>query len=60
MNNPICEQCKKELAIDVHHKIPISTGNSILAYKQLGFDENNLMAVCKSCHKLIHNKNLVC
>ena len=56
MNNPICERCNKALAIDVHHKIEISSGINEEEYKHIGFDTNNLMALCKDCHKEIHNK----
>jgi len=54
--NPICEQCKKALAIDVHHIMPISTGRNESEIKRLGFDVNNLKACCKACHKEIHYK----
>lgn len=55
--HPVCERCDKCLAIDVHHKTEISTGKNESEYKQLGFDANNLMALCRQCHKEIHNKN---
>lgn len=54
-NNPVCEKCKDRLAIDVHHIIYLSIAGNITELKRLGFDENNLMAVCKDCHKEIHN-----
>lgn len=60
MNNPVCEKCNNALAIDVHHKIEISTGRNEAEYKQIGFDSNNLMALCKNCHKAIHNKQVIC
>jgi len=51
-----CETClasgKYTLAQEVHHKIPISEGSSIADKQFLGFDWNNLKAVCKPCHKL--------
>lgn len=55
--HPVCEICDAALAVDVHHKKEISKGTNRTEYKQIGFDENNLMAVCKDCHKSIHNKN---
>jgi len=56
MVHPICEQCKNTLAIDVHHKTELSTATNELEMKRLGFNESNLMALCKDCHKTIHNK----
>ena len=58
MEHPICEQCNKQLAIDVHHKVEISTGRTEQEMKQIGFNQNNLMALCKDCHKTIHNNIL--
>jgi 5-methylcytosine-specific restriction enzyme A len=59
-NNPLCEPCLErdiiKSAIDVHHKIPISTGTNMIERQTLGFDPNNLMSVCKDCHKKIHNE----
>lgn len=55
--HPICECCDNALAIDVHHIKEISKGSSIEEYKLIGYDENNLMALCKECHKAKHNKN---
>jgi 5-methylcytosine-specific restriction protein A len=58
-NDPLCEMCKSKgkltLAIDVHHIIPISSTNDIQQKKALGFDYNNLMSLCKDCHKEIHS-----
>jgi 5-methylcytosine-specific restriction endonuclease McrA len=55
--NPLCEICKKlekiTLAQEVHHKIPISTGKTKEEKQQLGFDINNLQALCTECHKNI-------
>jgi 5-methylcytosine-specific restriction protein A len=59
--NPLCERCKKmeklSLAIDVHHIIPISTGKTREAKQRLGYDINNLMALCEECHKYIHRND---
>ncbi len=57
MQHPVCELCEKALAIDVHHKTEISTGKTDVEIKLLGFNANNLMALCKECHKKIHNNN---
>jgi 5-methylcytosine-specific restriction protein A len=56
--HPLCEKCEKEnkltLAIDVHHKIYLSTGRTKEEKQRIGYDINNLEAVCKDCHKHIH------
>lgn len=58
-NNPLCEMClEKEIiksAIDVHHKNPISSTDSVNEKKRLGFDYKNLKSLCKDCHKEVHN-----
>jgi len=47
--HPLCEQCQSEgrlmLAQEVHHIRPLADGGT--------HDENNLMALCKSCHSRI-------
>ena len=47
--HPLCEQCKANgrytAATEVHHVIPLANGGT--------HDENNLMALCKSCHSRI-------
>ena len=47
--HPLCEECKKQgkltPAQEVHHILPISRGGT--------HAENNLMALCKSCHSEI-------
>ncbi|WP_100065001.1 HNH endonuclease [Miniphocaeibacter massiliensis] len=48
-SHTLCEQCKKEERIktaeEVHHIVPLSKGGT--------HDEENLMALCKSCHSRI-------
>lgn len=60
MEHPLCEICLNngitKFAVDVHHK------DSFLNYRGLSrldkaFDYNNLQALCKECHQLIHNKH---
>lgn len=50
--HPLCEECLKEKkatpAEQVHHILPLSEGGSNR--------EDNLMALCKSCHSKIHAK----
>ena len=47
--HPLCEQCMKEGRItpaeEVHHVLPLSHGGT--------HSEDNLMALCKSCHSRI-------
>ena len=49
----LCEECEKEnhitIATIVHHKNPIENGGE-------KYDVKNLMSVCGSCHKKIHDK----
>lgn len=58
-NNPLCEMClEREIiksAIDVHHKTPISSTDSVNEKKRLGFDYSNLKSLCEDCHKEVHN-----
>jgi 5-methylcytosine-specific restriction protein A len=48
-NHPLCEQSRSydrlTPAMEVHHIIPLSEGGT--------HNENNLMALCKSCHSRI-------
>ena len=48
-NHPVCELCERKNILtpaeEVHHVIPLSKGGSN--------DEENLMALCKSCHSRI-------
>ena len=57
-NNPLCERCylkgKIASAIDVHHIVHINEGKNIIEKRTLGFDYENLMSVCKQCHKELH------
>lgn len=56
VKHPICEICQKEIAVEVHHKQKLSTAKSIDEMKALGFNSNNLMALCADCHKDIHRR----
>lgn len=50
--HPLCEECKRSgkltVSEEVHHILPLSEGGSNR--------EDNLMALCKSCHSKIHAK----
>lgn len=60
LQHPLCEMCLKEgkikEAVEVHHVTPISTATTDLDMKDLGFNPNNLMALCTECHHKLHNK----
>ncbi len=58
--NYLCAVCLKNdittPATEVHHITPVETGTNLLHMKQLCYDHNNLLAVCKECHKKEHIK----
>ena len=61
MENPLCEVCLEKGVIngtdlEVHHKKPISKGETIEEMMDIAFDSSNLMTVCKNCHHDIHKK----
>lgn len=60
MQHPLCEMCKKDgkvkEATEVHHITPISKAESELQMKELGYNPNNLMALCEECHHKLHNE----
>jgi 5-methylcytosine-specific restriction protein A len=49
LQHPLCEQCKSECRLtaaeEVHHIVPLANGGT--------HDENNLHALCKSCHSRV-------
>ena len=49
LQHPLCEQCSLENRLtpaqEVHHVVPLANGGT--------HDENNLLALCKSCHSAI-------
>lgn len=44
---PLCELCKKKPTVEIHHRDETKTNHKI----------NNLMALCKHCHRKIHGKH---
>lgn len=60
MLHPLCEICEKDgkvnEATEVHHITPISYANDELEMKELGYNPNNLMALCEECHHKLHNE----
>lgn len=60
MEHPVCECCGNALATEVHHKIELKRATSDEEMISLGFDVNNLMAVCSECHRNEHKKLKKC
>jgi len=60
MQHPLCEMCEKDgkvnEAVEVHHITPISNANDELGMKELGYNPDNLMALCEECHHKLHNE----
>lgn len=56
--HPLCERCLKidkiTPATQVHHLIPIDEGNNVSEKKTLGYNWDNLEALCQDCHKKEH------
>lgn len=46
----VCEVCKSNIRLEVHHILPRC------CYPELTFDLDNLMVLCKNCHKKIHSQ----
>lgn len=46
-----CEICNSKRFLQVHHILPRSSN------PELAMDEENLMVLCKDCHKSIHSKD---
>ena len=57
MKQPLCELClargKTTLAIDVHHKDSFLNYNGQKRY-QMAYDPENLVSLCKQCHRFLH------
>ena len=51
--HPQCECCG-ETATQVHHIKPFSQGKSKHEIEKLAYDRDNLMSLCKHCHKHKH------
>lgn len=52
LNNPICEECKKAYATEVHHLIPLEDNYDL----RLSYD--NLQSLCKPCHSIETRKEM--
>ena len=61
MSHPLCEICQEQdiitPATDVHHQNEISNAGSRLEAYDIGYDSNNLMALCHKCHQRYHAIN---
>ena len=59
-SNYLCAVCLENdittPAEEVHHVTPVQTGSTFEQMKRLCYDPNNLLAVCKECHKNEHIK----
>lgn len=55
MEHPVCECCNNALATEVHHKVELKRACTDEEMLSLGFNINNLMAVCSTCHSNIHH-----
>jgi len=58
-SKPICQVCNKELATEVDHIIPFSTGFTDRQKLRIGFDYSNLQSICHECHLKKHNKKVI-
>lgn len=59
--HPLCEECLKRGILDsrteqVHHRTPVTRGRTWQEMERLAFDEGNLEAVCRSCHRRLHHE----
>ena len=54
MIHPLCQNCLRQLATDVHHIKEISTGETLEEMKELAFNSGNLICLCKKCHSEMH------
>jgi 5-methylcytosine-specific restriction protein A len=59
LTHPVCQVCDKELATQVDHIIPFSTGMTDAQKLRLGFDVTNLQSICTDCHLEKHNKKKI-
>lgn len=58
-NSPLCELCLKEgktvVAEDIHHIVSFMSTDDPYQRKQLAYDYDNLLSLCKKCHQAVHN-----
>lgn len=56
MIHPLCQNCNKNLATEVHHIKPLTTAKDEIELLDLGFNTANLMCLCEECHRNEHRK----
>lgn len=56
---PLCERCaqngKVVPAVDVHHIKSFTSTDDPIERKRLAYDYDNLMSLCKECHRDVHH-----
>lgn len=56
--NPVCEDCAAKGRVtpteEVHHNRPVESGRDETEMRQLAYDYNNLVSLCKACHAARH------
>lgn len=56
--NPVCEDCAAKGRVtpteEVHHNRPVESGRDEIEMRQLAYDFNNLVSLCKACHAARH------
>ena len=62
LSHPLCETCLKNgvvsPATDVHHIHEISNADNALGMAEIGFDADNLQALCEQCHIELHGRKM--
>lgn len=60
MSQTLCEDCESEgkvrLASEVHHIVPVESRGSLTDMENAAFDPNNLVSLCRDCHKRRHRE----
>ena len=61
--HPLCEMCQSvgsvghvSAAVDVHHKVPVETAQTINEMEKLAYNWDNLQALCIPCHVQVHKE----
>ena len=56
--NPVCEDCAAKGRVtpteEIHHNKPVESGKDETEMRQLAYDYNNLVSLCKACHAARH------
>ena len=58
--HPLCKVCESRDRItpasEIHHRIPVETGNTFAEKASLCFDVTNLVPICRNCHLEEHRR----